>query len=604
MRTKLVAVCLATLAAFFAPYALGQESATTWGGTLNANGVELRLQVRIDRAGDALTGELTSLDQGNAKLALADITFSETELTFTVSQIAARFSGKLTENGTVATGEYTQGGARLALTLTRTDAHNLGATERLREAWFGKLSMGVLKPVMQFRIVDLADGTTKAYFDSITEGRTGFDGTWSREGDKLTFDIPAIRLSFTGTLNEAGDLAQGSWRQGGRELPLALERSETEYRNAKIWENRPQRPRPPFPYDVEEVRFDNAADEITLAGTLTIPAGDRRHPAVVLISGSGPQDRDEFFMEHRPFLVLADYLTRNGIAVLRYDDRGTAQSTGRYAGATIEAFARDASAAVEFLKSHGRIDERRIGLAGHSEGGVVAPIVANARDDVAFVVLMAGTAVDGRTVLLSQSEAMLRASNMAEESEIELAQAISSAMIGTVMDGTPGADLTDEIMGAVEAVIATIPEAQRETAGAAIRGQARGEIERLQSDWMRHFLSYDPAPALRELDVPVLAIIGTKDLQVIPDVNVPAMRAALARNENAMLIELNGLNHLFQTAETGSIAEYVEIDETINAAALNAVTEWITSRFACRTGGFACIQTPGSQRVDAAHATR
>jgi pimeloyl-ACP methyl ester carboxylesterase len=279
-------------------------------------------------------------------------------------------------------------------------------------------------------------------------------------------------------------------------------------------------------------------------------------------------------MEHRPFLVLADQLTRNGFAVLRYDDRGTAQSTGQYAGATIEDFARDASAAVEFLNSHARIDGLRIGLAGHSEGGLVAPIVANDRDDIAFVVLMAGSGVNGRTVLLEQNEAMLRASNIPEP-EIAVARAVSDAMMRAVVDAEPDADTARAIWEAVEEVIATIPEARRKTAATTIREQASGQVERLQSPWMRHFLSYDPAPALRELNCPVLIIIGSNDLQVVPEMNVPAMRTALAWNERATFVELKGLNHMFQSAETGLIVEYAEIDETINDAALDAITHWL-----------------------------
>lgn len=448
--------------------------------------------------------------------------------------------------------------------------------EPLVEAWIGKLEMGGVEPVMQFRIVETPTGEPLVYFDSITEGRTGFRGTWRREHQTLIFEIPAIKLSFTGTLNEGGTTARGTWRQAGREFPLTLEKHALAYENRKVWENRPQRPRPPFPYDTEEVRFRNAADDVTLAGTLTMPSGAGPHPAVVLISGSGPQDRDEFGWEHRPFLVLADHLTRHGIAVLRYDDRGTAQSTGKYAGATVEVFARDASAAVTFLRAHARIDARRVGLIGHSEGGLVAPIVANQRGDIASLVLMGATGVDGKVVLLSQAEAITRASN-ADESEVRLAMAINRAVTENAAQAAPGEDLYDTVMRAVDQVIATIPASQREAVGQATRIMIKGEIGRLQDAWMRHFLNYDPAPALRRLDVPVLAIWGTRDLQVLPALNRPALERALAGNPRAAFVELEGLNHMFQAAATGSLAEYAEIDETINPAALSTITEWLTS---------------------------
>jgi pimeloyl-ACP methyl ester carboxylesterase len=448
--------------------------------------------------------------------------------------------------------------------------------EPLVEAWIGKLDMGVIEPVMQFRIVETPTGEPLVYFDSITEGRTGFRGTWRREHQTLTFEIPPVKLSFTGTLNEGGDKARGTWRQGGRAFPLTLEKHAVAYENRKVWENRPQRPRPPFPYDTEEVRFRNAADDVTLAGTLTLPSGAGPHPAVVLISGSDPQDRDEFVWEHRPFLVLADHLTRHGIAVLRYDDRGTAASTGKYQGATVEDFSRDTSAAVEFLRTHARIDAARIGLVGHSEGGLVAPIVANRRGDIAFVVLMGATGVDGKSVLLSQSEAMARAAG-ASGPEVALATALNRAVMEIAAQAEPGEDLTNDVMRVAEQVIATIPIPQRDVAGTAIRTQLRGQIARLQGAWMRHFLNYDPSPALRRLDVPVLAIWGTRDLQVLPALNRPAIERAVAGNPRAAFVELEGLNHMFQAAATGSLAEYAEIDETINPAALSTITEWLTS---------------------------
>ena len=448
--------------------------------------------------------------------------------------------------------------------------------ESLREAWIGKLNMGVVEPVMQFRIMEVATSEPVVYFDSISEGRSGFRGTWSRKNTTLIFEIPAIKLTFTGTVNETGDVAQGTWRQGGRQIPLTLEKRATEYRNRNIWANRPQRPRPPFPYEAKDVRFENAADSVTLAGTLTLPVGDGPHPAVVLISGSGPQDRDEFIWEHRPFLVLADHLTRHGIAVLRYDDRGTAQSTGKYQGATVEDFARDASAAVTFLRAHDRIAASRIGLVGHSEGGLVAPIVANERGDIAFLVLMGATGVDGRAVLLSQAEAMTRASN-APEPEVRLAMAINRAVTENAALAAPGEDLYDKVMRAVDQVIATIPAPEREAASQASRIMVKGEIGRLQDAWMRHFLNYDPAPALRRLDIPVLAIWGTRDLQVLPSINRPALERALAANRRASFVELDGLNHMFQAARTGSLSEYEEIDETINPAALSTITAWLTS---------------------------
>lgn len=577
-----LALCLMTLVTLTSIQA--QEAQTsTWKGTLNAGGTKLRLELDITDSAGTLTGEMRSLDQGNATMKVTDIKMDDEKLGFSIPQIGAKFSGELSKDGTVAEGTFTQGPAKLPLAFTRSDTRAATADEQmapehgqLKEAWVGKLNMGLMEPVMQFRIVTLASGETAAYFDSVTEGRTDFEATWSIDGDTLKFDVAKIKLSFSGTLNEARDTAEGTWSQGGRELPLTLKMQNTAYDNVNVWENRPQRPVAPFPYDAEEVTFENKADNVTLAGTLTIPKKPGRHPVVILISGSGPQDRDESLMEHKPFLVLADYLTRRGIAVLRYDDRGTAESTGDFGPATTEDFARDASAAVEFLKNHDRINPMEIGLAGHSEGGLIAPLVVGLRDDVAFVVLMAATGVDGGTISISQSEAMTRAAE-ADEAEIEIAMAVNRAVIGIAAKAKPGEDFSGELEAALEEVIQTIPESEREEAATVLRAELKGQMGRLQGNWIQFFLSHDPRPALKNIKCPVLAVIGTKDKQVLPELNMPEIEKALTEggNQDFEIVRLEGLNHLFQECETGALSEYVSIQETFNPKALATIGDWI-----------------------------
>ena len=449
-------------------------------------------------------------------------------------------------------------------------------TGRLKEAWVGQVTVGAMTSVMQFRIVVQAGGDTVAYFDSVTEGRTGFPATWSVVGDTLAFDVARIRLTYRGTLNDAGDMAEGTWTQGGRALPLTLKRQAEEYTTANIWANRPQRPVGPFPYDSEEVTFENQADSVTLAGTLTLPRGTGRHPAVVLISGSGPQDRDQSLMEHKPFLVLADYLTRRGIAVLRYDDRGTAKSTGRFGPATSEDLARDAGAAVAFLSRHPRINTKEIGLVGHSEGGLVAPMVAGARNDVAFLVLMAGPGVDGATILLSQAETTLRA-NGAGESDIQRVTTLNRAAFEAAMRNLPEPEFLAHVEPTIQDVTRDLPEATREATVTAMRQEMRNAVAPLTRPWTRYFMAYDPRPALRRLQRPVLAITGTKDTQVLAPLNVPGIRQALTEggNKDFEIVELEGLNHLFQMSQTGSMNEYVTIQETFNPAALKVIGDWI-----------------------------
>ena len=315
---------------------------------------------------------------------------------------------------------------------------------------------------------------------------------------------------------------------------------------------------------------------MTLAGTLTIPKKAGRHPAVILISGSGPQDRDETLMEHKPFLVLADYLTRRGIAVLRFDDRGTAKSTGDFGSASTKDFANDASAAVDFLKGHERINPDEIGLAGHSEGGLIAPLVVGMRDDVAFVVLLAATGVDGVTISLTQTEAMLRAEGMVE-AEIKVAIDVNRAALAVVANAEAGADFSKELSTAIESVIQTLPEEDREEAGKNIRAGMEGQMKRLNGNWMRFFLAHDPRPALKDMKCPVFAIVGSKDLQVLPDLNMPEIKKALAEggNPDFETVVMDGLNHLFQKCETGTMTEYATIQETFNPEALKKIGDWI-----------------------------
>lgn len=564
--------------------AIQETQASSWTGTLNAGGSRLRLEIDIVEAADGqLGGELRSLDQNNSTMELVEVSVDGASLSFSIPAIGASFTGQYNEARTVVEGTFSQGASQLPLTLTNTaagtDSTPSAPVGQLREAWIGEVQFGLQNAVMQFRVVEFDSGETAGYFDSVTEGRTGFDATWSIDGDALSFDVPAIGLTFRGKLNEARDTAEGTWSQGGRDLPLTLTRKAAEYETGNVWENRPQRPVAPFPYDAEEVTFENTIDGVTLAGTLTLPREPGRHPVVVLITGSGPQDRDQTIMEHKPFLVLADYLTRRGIAVLRYDDRGTASSTGDFSRATTEDFARDASSAVEFLRHHARINPQSIGLVGHSEGGLIAPMVVGLRDDVAFSVLMAAPGVDGVTTNETQTEAMLRASGVAE-GEIEFAQNLNRAIVAAAMKAEPGADFSADLEPVIAAAIETLPESERGEALENIRLGIRNSVDRLQSPWMRFFLTYDPRPALRAMESPVLAIFGSKDLQVLPDLNMPEIERALteAGNRNFEMLELDGLNHLFQEADTGSMDEYIEIQETINPAALKAIGDWIVSQ--------------------------
>lgn len=449
----------------------------------------------------------------------------------------------------------------------------------LREAWIGSLQVGPFEAVLQFRVEATTAGRTRAYFDSITEQRTDMEAVWHIEGDELAFDVASVGATYRGHLDATHTRAEGRFYQGGRERALTLERRTAAYQPAFSWATRPQRPVAPFPYSAEEVKFDNARDAITLAGTLTIPEGTGRHPAVVLISGSGPQDRDETLMEHKPFLVLADYLSRRGVAVLRYDDRGTAGSSGQFGAATTADFAHDASAAVDFLRAHPRIDPERIGLIGHSEGGLVAPLVAAERNDIALVVLLAGPGVPGATIVREQAVSIARAEG-ASEATLKLQQAVTNAVVTVVEGAAPDADLSSEIERAVTELVATLSDEERALASAE-RSEFLAQLPTFTTPWFRYFVRHDPRTVLRRVHCPVLALAGSKDVQVAPTSNLAEIERALAAGGNTdhQAIELPGLNHMFQACESGAISKFLSIQETVNPVALDTIEGWIAKRF-------------------------
>jgi pimeloyl-ACP methyl ester carboxylesterase len=318
---------------------------------------------------------------------------------------------------------------------------------------------------------------------------------------------------------------------------------------------RPQEPTPPYPYREEQVTFVNAKAGITFAGTLTLPASSAASPAVVLITGSGAQDRDETVAGHKPFLVLADTLTRRGIAVLRVDDRGVGGSGGTMATATSEDFVDDALAAVAYLTARKDIDTRHIGLVGHSEGGLIAPIAATRSKDIAFIVLMAGPGITGDQILFLQGAAIMRA-NGASEAAISRNREVQEKLFDIIRTEKDDA-------------------AAREKIKAVAPGQ-----ERVATPWFRYFLSYDPVPVLQKVTCPVLAINGEKDLQVPYRENLDAIGKALRAggNPDATTLSMPNLNHLFQTSQTGSPSEYAKIPETIAPVALDAISDWILKR--------------------------
>mgnify|MGYP001615961299 FL=1 len=438
--------------------------------------------------------------------------------------------------------------------------------------WHGQLNAGFSKLQLVVHFKRQPDGGLSATFDSPDQSAFGLpvDSVF-QQGRALRFVMNAIRGSFEGALDASGDTLAGSWTQG-MSLPLAFTRGPAPAIR------RPQDPVRPFPYDEEEVVVENAAAAVRLAGTLTKPRGPGPFPAALLITGSGPQNRDEELADHRPFLVLADHLTRHGLAVLRLDDRGVGRSTGTFAGATTRDFAGDARAAVEFLKRRGEVDRARIGLIGHSEGGIIAPMLAADSKDIAFVVLMAGPGLPGEWILVRQGELLNRAAG-ASESLVALNRAAQESTFAIVKAEQDTAAAARRIRALAGRLFAHVGGDQKQ-AGSAMQRQLEQQAGFVASAWFRFFLTYDPAPTLRKVKCPVLALNGSKDLQVPPAEDLAAIAGALEAggNRDFKTVELPNLNHLFQTSATGSVAEYGTIEETIAPAALDTMTAWIEAR--------------------------
>lgn len=454
-----------------------------------------------------------------------------------------------------------------------------GSAEELKPGiegiWLGSFSAGGLELRLVFHITKNADGTLSGIMDSPDQGASGI------ELDPVTFEEGTLSATwspgqflYTARLGENGLELVGGFTQGGATFELNMKKVE---KPPDII--RPQDPKEPYPYREEDVKYENRRDNITLAATLTLPEGAGPFPAAVLITGSGAQNRNEEVMGHRPFLVLADHLTRKGIAVLRADDRGVGGTTGKISQSTTENFAYDALAGIGYLKSRPEIDPSKIGLIGHSEGGLIAPLAATMSDDVAFIVMMAGTGLTGEEILYLQS-ALIAAAGGTPEEEIEESRGEQEKIYALLKSEKDDESIKAALTRMFEDAYAEMSEQERK----AIPDKEtylESQFKQILSPWFRFFLTYDPKPALSRVKCPVLAIIGEKDLQVPPKENLEAIEGALRKGGNTdhTVTMLPGLNHLFQQAGTGAPAEYATIPETINPAALNTISGWILERF-------------------------
>lgn len=390
------------------------------------------------------------------------------------------------------------------------------------------------------------------------------------ENSKLNITVANARIEYEGVLGYDG-IINGTFKQSGQTLPMNLSKGKVEKEIIK----RSQEPQKPYSYYTEDVIFENKSANINLAGTLSLPTKDGVFPAVILISGSGAQNRDEELLGHKPFLVIADYLTKNGIAVLRFDDRGTAMSKGNFKISTTLDFATDVEAGLQFLLSRKEIDQKKIGLIGHSEGGMIAPIVASKSKNVSFIILLAGTGIPGNELLLLQQELIGRASGVSEDDLKKIKNTNSE-----VFEIVSNSKSSDQMKNAVREYISKSFKSDSKAKipnGISESDFIEMQVSEITNPWMQFFIKYNPALMLEKVKCPVLALNGDKDMQVPSKVNLDAINKALTKggNKKITIKELPNLNHLFQECKTGAPQEYSEIEQTFSPLALNEILNWI-----------------------------
>lgn len=458
----------------------------------------------------------------------------------------------------------------------------LGSAVRAQPAkilgnWLGTLEVGPQNMRIGLHITGNYQGELTSSFDSLDQNALGIPVQQTTfTNNQLHLDILAAHAQYDGVLGSGGNEITGMFTQGGAQFPLSLKRVDKIEAPSRA--SRPQDPKPPYPYDAEDVSYEDKG--VHLAGTLTLPRGQGPFPGALMITGSGPQDRDETISGHKPFWIIADYLARRGIAVLRVDDRGVGKSSGDSMQASFDDMSGDVLAGIRYLKGRKEIDAKHIGVIGHSEGGMVGPLAATRSSDISFVVMLAGMGVSFEQAVdshLSQAELMMREAGSPEEA-ITWNNALQKMIFRVLQSESDSKIAVEKMRTELDNMKASLPEAQRkalENPGvAAAVDQQFASVTTLE---MRSVLLHDSGQTLRQLKVPVLALNGSRDLQVSAKLNLPAIAAALAESGNSdfTVVELPGSNHLFQNCTKCTVAEYGQLNQTFSPTALLIMGDWL-----------------------------
>lgn len=441
--------------------------------------------------------------------------------------------------------------------------------------WEGKLNLGPgLRIVFHFE--ETPSGTIRATADSPDQSAYGLKcDTVIIQDDVVRVEMHKLNAIFSGRL--ADDFTINGTFTQNTTLPLELKKGIS---LPPIAPKRPQTPQPPFPYKSEDIEYDSPDHSLHYGATITIPEGKGPFPAALLVTGSGPQNRDEELADHKVFAVLADALTRNGIVVLRVDDRGVGKSTGIFADATSEDFAKDVNTSLDYLLSRPEVNRKKTGLIGHSEGGMIVPMVASKRSDIDFAVLLAAPGIKIDSLMAEQNAAILRSVGVSQSS-INAYIPLYKRLMKDIITSKDTAEAISKASSLFRQWLPTIDSTNLKelgfNSGTSIHNVTSVLVEGFSGKWFKYFLAFDPQPYLQQLKCKVLALNGEKDIQVIASSNLPAIESALkkSRSKKFTVQKMPGLNHLFQTCRTCTLQEYGELEETFSPAALKIINDWL-----------------------------
>lgn len=558
------------------PLQAGKE---IWGGTLDANIMKLRLQLNLEIAEDGtVTGQILSPDQSSTPMELEKVTRTAESLGFQIARSGAGFAGEIDADGQIASGLFRQGEQVIPLEFRKLDRD---LTQTHEASWLADYQALNRTHQFQLRVFRDDEDNLRGKLDIFSEGTFGLPCEIKIEGTTFKLDCKILGLDFTGELDSSGDSLEGTWQQDGIQLPVKFTRiAPEESREARL--KRVQVLEGPFPYKILEFRIPvreidfRFETNVAIAGAITMPEGPGPFPTVLMLSDSGAQDRNHEFLGHPTFAILADYLTRQGFAVIRCDDRGVGASVGPTRGATTMSYTNDAEAIYRWAQKLPEIDTKRFVLLGYGEGSLVASLLAMRQPDVAGVIFLSGHAVTGREIIMSQTEAM----SLAQGLEPDFIENLKKYTAQTLDFAEREEEVSRlELEELAEACFGHLDQVEKFDRG--VHRIVDANLGLIQSSWLKFFIGYDPRPTLAYLRKPVLSLYGENDRQVVASLNAPELEKAIMIGANPDFQQhvLPGLNHLFQPSATGSSSEYITNEITIDESVLQMIADWLNQRF-------------------------